>query len=273
MDSKIYLGAVAILMIAVASLLVAVDDQRQLIYLNPSSGTRISSPAGELASWGGVWAQSDGSLTDNTLYVSGSAVASDNPDKVTIYFSVETQDNSALVSQQQNAQITSAVRSALVAKGIASDSIETTGYSLYQAREYDPDYRKYINQGFKTTHSMKVELSDISRAGEIIDAAVSGGATTVDSVSFGLSDSKLEQLRLSALETAAENARKSADSIADGLGVSIKRVMSASEGYSYTPVTRTYAMEDVASGGAASTEITPGDISVTSTVNVVFEIA
>ena len=272
MDSKIYLGAVAVLMIAVASLMVAVNDQRQLIYLNPSSGARIYSPVGELASWGGVWAQSDGSFTDNTLYVSGSAVASDNPDKVTIHFSVDTQDNSALVSQQQNAQITSAVRSALVAKGIASDSIETTGYRLYQVREYDPDYRRYINQGFKTSHSMKVELSDISRAGEIIDAAVSGGATTMNSVSFGLSDSKLEQLRLSALEAAAEDARKRADSIADGLGVSITRVMSASEGYSYTPVVRSYAM-DVAAEGAASTEITPGDISVTSTVNVVFEIA
>ncbi len=270
MDTRIYLGTIAVLAVAVASLFAAVNDQRELIYMNPSSGAKVMSPADGLSSWGGVWAQEE--LHDNTLYVSGSAVSSDNPDKVTISFSVETQDSSALVSQQQNAQITSAVRSALVAKGIASDDIETTGYSLYQEREYDPEYRRYIDKGFKTTHSMMVELSDISRAGEITDAAVSGGATTVGSVSFGLSDSRLEQLRLSALEAAAEDARKRADSIASGLGVSVSRVMSASEGYSYSPVVRGYALEDSA-GSAPSTEITPGDIRVTATVNVVFEIA
>jgi uncharacterized protein YggE len=272
-----YIAVVGVLLIVIAGLFYGLGEQREMIYVNPSGGARLTIPGGmeSLGSFGSAMAQVT-EISDNTLFVSGSATASDNPDKVTISFSIETESLSALTSQQENARITADVRAALIAKGLDSDSITTTSYYLGQLTEYNSVTRKYESKGFKTTHSIKVELSEISRAGEIIDAAVSAGANRVSSVYFGLSASKTEDLRMDSLKSASENAREKAEAIAEGLGVTITRLISVSEGYSYTPVYRSYAMDaTVAEGGGSSvpTEITPGDISVSSYVNAVFEIS
>ena len=271
-NEKAFLGISAVFVVIILALTVAVHDQRQSIYVNPSSGNKMTTGLTEAFLGGSAWAQE---VTDNTLFVSGTSTVSANPDKVTIHFSVETTDDSAKISQQENAQLTSTVRSALIAAGIATDGIETTGYTLSQVREYNPDTRQYEEKGFRTTHSMKVELSDTGRAGEIIDAAVSGGANNINSVSFGLSDSKLSELKLQALEAASGSAREKAAAIADGLGVSVSRVMSVTEGYISSPsvMTRSYAAEDAVMGAAVPTEITAGSVSVSANVNVVFEIA
>jgi uncharacterized protein YggE len=272
-STRVFLGVVAVFAVVTAGLLAGLNEQRGMIYLNPSTGARVSTAlSGGSEFFGGVFAAEE--VTDNTLFVSGSATASDNPDQVTIMFSVETEDASARVSQQENAGITSDVRAALISRGIESEDIETTGYSLYQIREYEPESRKYIDRGFRTTHSMQVEISDIEGAGGIIDAAVLAGANRINGVYFGLSDSKMDELRMAALKAASENARERADAIAEGLGITVTRVMSVSEGYSYAPVARAYAQEMATVGDSSvSTEITPGDVQVSATINVVFEIA
>lgn len=269
-----FLAVVLVFSVAIAGLLAGLSEQRGMI-MNPSSGPRMAAfdSSGSTSFIPSVFAEE---VTDNTLFVSGSSTASDNPDQVTVSFSVFTDDDSARISQQENAVTTAAVRNALVAVGIDAEDIETTGYSLSQQREYDPDTRKYEEKGYRTTHSMQVEVSDTGLAGDIIDAAAQAGANRIDGVYFGLSDSKMQELRLSALEAASENARERADAIADGLGISVSRVMSVSEGYSYSPVSRVYAMDGMESGASApqaSTELTPGSVQVSATVNVVFEIA
>jgi uncharacterized protein YggE len=273
-STRVFLGVVAVFAVITAGLLVGLNVQRDLIYLNPSSGAKIAISGGEgFGTLGGVFAQEQ--VTDNTLFVSGTATASDNPDEVTVMFSVDTEDLSARVSQQENAQITADVRAALITKGIDSGDIETTGYGLSKLQEYDSATRKYVDKGYRTYHSMQVKLSDIDKAGEIIDTVVQAGANRINGVYFGLSDSRLGELRMDALKAASENARDRADSIASGLGITVNRVMSVSEGYTYSPSSRLYAAEAAADigAGAPSTEITPGDIYVSATVNVVFEIA
>ncbi len=274
-STRVFLSVVVVFAVVTVGLLAGLNEQRSMIFLNPSPGARISTAFSEgSAMFGGVLAAEQ--VADNTLFVSGSATASDNPDQVTIMFSVETDDTSARVSQQENAGITSDVRAALIAQGIDPEDIETTGYSLSQIREYEPESRKYVDKGFRTTHSMQVEISDIDRAGDIIDAVVLAGANRINGVYFGLSESRMEGLRMAALKAASENARERADAIADGLDITIIRVMSVSEGYSYSPSVRAFAMEDSAVGEgspAPSTEITPGMVQVSSNVNVVFEIA
>ncbi len=273
MDSKKTLVAFAAVFVVVTlSLLAAVNDQRNEIAFGPSTPTVRSGLADSIM--GGAWAQTE--VTDKTLFTTGSATVSASPDKVTIQFSVQTQDDSAQVSQQENADKTAAVRAALIAKGIDASEIKTTGYTLYQVRDYNYQTGEYTDRGYRTTHSMKIELSDISEAGGMIDAAVSAGVNSVDGVYFGLSDDKLSDLRMQALEAAGKNARDKADSMASGLDVSVTRLMSATEGYTSSPVPMA-AYDTVvraeSSGSAAPTEVTPGDITVTATVSAVFEIA
>jgi uncharacterized protein YggE len=272
--TKVFVAFSAVFVVVTLSLLLAVNDQRAALSV-PITKTETVRPYFLDSFVGSAWAAEQ--VTDKTLFVSGSATASASPDKVTIQFSIVTEDVSAQVSQQENADKTAAVRSALIAKGMAASDIETTGYSLSQIREYNYETRTYTDKGFRTTHSMKIELADIGKAGEMIDAAVSGGANSVTSVYFGLSDDKMEDLTMQALEAAGGNAKEKAESMAKGLGVTVTRLMSASEGYTTfpSPSYRSYAMEvaEDATGGVSTTEVTPGDITVTATVNAVYEIA
>lgn len=271
MPTKLFMAFAAVFVVVTLSLLVAVNDQRQAVYVN-NAGTKLRMASFADSFMGSAWAAE--TVTDKTLFVSGSATASAAPDKVTIQFSVVTDDDSAQVSQQENAEKTAAVRQALIAAGIPAADIETTGYSLYQMRDYNYQTGATIEKGYRTSHSMKVEISDISQAGSVIDAAVSGGANAVDGVYFGLSDEKTEELTMQALEAAGKNAKDKADSVATGLGVTVSRLMSATEGYTYVPLYSSYDMVKAESAGSgAPTSVTPGDISVTATVSAVFQIA
>ena len=268
-------GIIAVMIVVSLGLTLAVIDQQATIgkYKIPSNGGIRTSALDSSGSWGSAWAAE---VQENTLFVSGSAAASADPEKVTIMLSVETDSLSALTSQEENAEKISAVKSAIMAKGIPVDKIETTSYNLDQLREYNSGLRKYDYNGYRTTHTLKIEVTDIDVAGSIIDAGVTAGANNVNSVRFGLTDATMNRLKMEALEAAAINAREKADAIGKGLGISVTRVMSANEGYTYAPSYQNmYAgSADMASGASGiPTDLTPGSISITANLNVVFETA
>lgn len=209
----------------------------------------------------------------NTLAVTGSSLLSAEPNQVEVYIGVETEDPSAVTSQQTNANTMQAVRSALL-QHVAAGDIETTTFSVSVIRDYRS--QPYSIIGYRTTHLLKVTSSDTTKAGDLIDAAASAGANVVNGVSFSLTQDVRDQLRKEALTAAGENALEEAESIAEGLGVSIVTVVQASEGsVGASPVYRGYGLDFAVAEGAAAapTEISAGDIQVSASVSVVYEIS
>jgi hypothetical protein len=210
----------------------------------------------------------------NTIDVTGTYTAYADPDKVDIYLGVQTDSLDASESQQQNAVIMKKIRDGLLSKGVTSSSIQTTQYSLEKITEWDDIKRINVDKGYRTTQIIKIKLTDISKAGEIVDVAVDNGANRVDSIVFGLSDSKAKTMRTQVLTEAAKNAREKVDAIASGLGVSVKGVLHASEGY--VGVT-SYSTKNYAGGtmeaAAVPTEISAGQIEVSASVSVSYEFA
>jgi uncharacterized protein YggE len=206
-----------------------------------------------------------------TLNSSGSVTKTMAPDKVDIIINIETTDASAKVSQQENARISDDVRDALADYGITD--IKTVSY--YENELY---YWDYINQrqdtnGYQTVNSLQITLKDLSKAGIVIDAAVQAGANRVQSVSFGLTDSKQNEVKTQALEEASTSARIKAESMARGLGVSLGKVISINENsYNYYPGYLTSDSRMILEKSSAPTQITPGDISVDASITVQFEI-
>jgi len=206
------------------------------------------------------------------LNVNGEAKISADPEKVEVYLGAETDAKTAKESQQDNADIMQAIRDSLKLIGISSEDIETTEYSLTVIQHWDEDTEKYVITGYRTTHIIKIESTDINKAGDIIDKAVQNGANKVSNVVFSLTDEKIEKMRLDALKKAGINAKEKADAIADSLDVTIKRVYQVSESYVYySPyVQRGYEM--AVSGAAAPTEISPGQIEVSASLSVSYEL-
>ena len=256
---------VAVLLIAVAALFVSISTFK--------TETVYKKTLPEYGDFRVLSAQTSNEVK-NTIDVTGTYTSYADPDKVEIYLGAQTDSTDASDSQQQNAVILQKIRSGLTSKGITSSSIQTTQYSLEKITEWDETRRVYVNKGYRTTHILKIKLTDINNAGEIVDVAVENGANRVDNIVFGLSDSKAKAMRTQALTEAAKNAREKADAITAGLGVSITKVNHASEGY--VGVTPYYATKEMVAGATAAptpTEISAGQIEISASVSVSYEFA
>jgi len=203
--------------------------------------------------------------------VNGEAKVTADPEKVEVYLGAETTALTAKKSQQDNANIMEAVRNSLRTIGISSNDIETTQYTLTVVKRWDKDTEKYVITGYRTTHIIKIESTDINKAGDIIDKAVQSGANLVNNVVFSLTDEKIKEMKLEALKKAGTNAKEKAEAIANSLGITIKGVYRASESYVYYRPYVERAYEAFVAEAAAPTEISPGQIEVSASLSVSYE--
>ena len=226
----------------------------------------------------------------STLDVTGTAKIYSPADKVDIYLSVETMNESAIYSQEENAIKMKNVRDAVL-KFIDEKDIETVDYSLYPVFTYDKEGNEKLI-GYRTLHQIKIKLilnidnateEEKKEAGEaneenkvigkIIDGAVAAGANRVDNIVFGLSDKRYEELKNNVSSLAVANAKEKAGVIANEIGVKLVGVHRVSEGYvSVTPLTKSLSSLSESLGGTG-TEISPGQIEVSASVGVTFKIA
>ena len=145
-------------------------------------------------------------------------------------------------------------------------SVIVNGKEIKIYKEKDPSKLPWGHLGVKVV----MECTGLFRDREKAAAHLDAGANKVNQISFGLSDAKREQLYTDALADAAKNARVKADAIAEGLGVRITGIVSASEGYvSVTPYYRSLGAAE--SAVSYDTEISAGDVSVSASVSVVYE--
>ena len=207
------------------------------------------------------------------MSVSGSVTKYVSPDKVDITLSVSTLDKSAQKSQSDNATTSDAVRAALSAAGVSSSQIKTVSYSENEEFAWNDMTKKSDSTGFRTINQIQVTLTDVTMAGKVVDAAVGAGANSVSSIAFGLSDAKELQVRETALQEASQTAKAKADSIAQGLGVSVGKVHTINESsFYYAPNYKSYDMTASAGSVAAPTPISAGNVEVDASVSVNFEI-
>lgn len=220
---------------------------------------------------------------EHTIDVSATATDYVDPDMLVLSFTVENEAEDATESQSQTASEINAVKAALAGFGIADEDIKTTRYSVDLVREShyicrnktdETDcYWDYVITGYKTTHSIKVNVYNLDQGGDIVDAAAGAGAE-VDYISFTLKPETRDTVNNQLLEEASAKAKTKAESIAEGLGVTVGDAFSASTGYDYYPVYRDYdyAMESMGAAPAPATELSGGQIEVTASVSASFEI-
>ncbi len=166
-----------------------------------------------------------GTDLQRSITTTGIAQINVEPDKAEIMLGVETQSKTAQTSQQENARIITAIKQALVSKGISKEDIVTSHYNVYPQRDWKDNTYEIV--GYRTVHMLKINTKNLEKVGEYIDAAVNAGANRVQGVYFSLTNEKRDQIKIDALAMAAKNARVKADAIASGLEVRIVRVLSA----------------------------------------------
>jgi uncharacterized protein YggE len=211
--------------------------------------------------------QLDDAQDKNSVSVSATGTVKVTPDVAYTTVGVVTQKKKMQDAQTANRDLMNAVVDALKAAGLTDDDIRTTNYSVYPVYDYMDSSQKIT--AFEVNNTVELTIRDIDKVGAVLDAAAGAGANTSYSVSFDLLDKSPEYNK--ALTAAMEAARAKADTLAVAGGFAIKGVMNVSEGYNSTPVYYEYAAAEDNSG-KAPTYISAGDMNITASVSVVYEI-
>ncbi|ADE03157.1 SIMPL domain-containing protein [Haloferax volcanii] len=204
-----------------------------------------------------------------TVSTTGTGEVTADADLAVVSIAVTTTADSADEARGTVADDVAAVRAALTDAGIAEDAVQTTGFNIYPEYDYSGQERELL--GYRAAHTLRVEVAP-DRAGEVIDLAVGAGASEIRGVAFTLTDEKRAELREEALTRAVDSAKADADSVASAADLTVTGVHTATVGGSASPGPYPVAYaEDAARASSGSTELSPGPVTVSATVQMVYE--
>lgn len=207
-----------------------------------------------------------------SITATGNGVVITQNNRAVMYLAVETMSPDAKQAAQDNANIMTKVKHAVIGAGAAPDKIETDNYTMYPVYEYDKG--KVKSRKYEVNNRMKVVVEDLTKAGAVMDAAISAGANRIENIMFTVRNPG--KYKDDALREAAQDARRKADIIAASLGKTVTNIISVTDN-SVRVSPRNYMMNARMAGGndmaeSATTPMEGGDAKVESSVTVVFEI-
>jgi uncharacterized protein YggE len=197
------------------------------------------------------------------VIVSGDGIVKATPNLAWITIGAESRSKTSKDAQQRNAEAMNAVQQKLVASGIPKDAIKTTAIDLQL--EFDYADGKQTPRGYVARNTVEVRVDDLSKLGDILDAVVTAGATTIHSLRFDVKER--DQLVAASLQAAVKNALTKAQAIAGGSGRAIDRVIRIEElgGSEPVPMMKQFSM---AARADVSTPVAPGELEIRAQVRL-----
>ncbi|HEX4965306.1 MAG TPA: SIMPL domain-containing protein [Thermoanaerobaculia bacterium] len=212
------------------------------------------------------------------LTVSGSGQARVAPDLATVRLGVVAQAPTARAAQDQVSRTAGAVLDAIRKVGIAAEDLQTSGLSLSplysQSNRPGGESQAPRITGYQANNTVTVRVTDLAKAGPVIDAGLGAGANTLDGVDFGLRND--EAARAQALADAARAARAKAETLAKALGVRLGEILEVTEGgvsVSPPPYPRFGAVRAMAESAMAPTPVSAGQVGVEASVTIRYRIS
>ncbi len=211
--------------------------------------------------------ESEGS-PPRTISVSGSGRVTLTPDIAYISIGVHMENEDAAAAVASNNEQVQQVTDALESFDIDPKDIQTTNFSIFPRKDYDPE-GKPLGITFIVDNSVHVTLRDIEEVGEVLDAVVKAGANSISGIQFDVED-KSEALS-EARQAAVTDAQSQAEELAQAAGVELGPVQSITTFGSPIPLPQpkvAFQME----AAAAEVPISPGQLVVTVEVDMVYQI-
>lgn len=158
--------------------------------------------------------------TTRTVHVSGQGRVSVEPDLASIELGVQTEAETAQAALAQNNQLMGAALDAIKAAGVAAEDIQTQSIRLaarYEDVRSSGEARSGTGTrtlvGYTASNLVQVQVHDLARLGEILDAAVQAGGNQVRGIRFEVQDPSAALDR--AREAAWTDAKHKAEQLAE----------------------------------------------------------
>lgn len=203
------------------------------------------------------------------LNISASAEATRIPDVARISAGVVTQATDSNSALRANAQQMDKVMAAIKKSGIAERDVQTSGVSLNPQYKYEDNKAPQI-VGYQASNTVNIKVRDISKLGAVLDVLADQGANQINGPMFSIDQPEpvYDQARMDALKKAQERAQ----TYAKNLNLRVVRIVSIDE----TNNGGFQPMAVLAAAPRAAKEfnspISPGETTLSVTLNVVFEL-
>jgi len=207
------------------------------------------------------------SAPEHTLGVSGIGRVTLTPDTADIRLGVNIIRPTAKEARDDAAVAMNGVVEAIRKAGIPDRDIQTSMLSLQPVYDYSTGGNGKLT-GFQVVNAVAVVSHDLNGIGDLVDAAVASGATTIEGISFRVQNQTAAEAQ--ARQAAVADAKAKADALASAAGVTIVGVASISETSGPVPGPVFYA--GAAPAKDMATPVQPGTTDVTVTVSIVYVI-
>lgn len=208
--------------------------------------------------------------SNRTLSVSGSGMAYLTPDIAYVNIGVRSEGATAAETMAENNELSAAVVAAIKRLGVAEKDIQTRNFSIYPQPQYDPNGQPTGKITYVVENTVFVTVRDLTKIGSLLDEAVKAGANSISGISFDVADKSaaLSQAR----QAAVQNAQAKAQELAQAAGVTLGSVQTISEYTSYPAPVFEGRGGAMYAADAASVPVSPGQMTITVEVNIVYQI-
>lgn len=181
----------------------------------------------------------------------GEGRVSVRPDLADLRVGISLTEKTVQAARTAGALALQAVLGRMKTLGVKDRDIQTSIVSMTPAYDYGDRAPRLV--GYALTNTVSVTVRDLDRVGDVIDGALTSGATTLDSIGFRVADPAPAQLQ--ARQLAVADARARAETLAASAGVEVGEVVAITEGGAEPPFRPLAAVRSMAM--AAKDESTP----------------
>jgi uncharacterized protein len=207
-----------------------------------------------------------------TMNVNGTGMVMLTPDIAYINIGVHTELPTAAEAVSSNTTQTQQVVDAIKSMGVDAKDIRTTNFSIYANTQTDPQSGARTGTTYVVDNTVYVTVRKLDTLGDLLDASIKAGANSINSIQFDVQDktAAIKQAR----DAAVKDARTQAEELASASGVTLGDLQTVSF-YDSVP---TPMADSFGKGGgavmsaAAAVPVSAGQLTITVTVNMVYEI-
>lgn len=217
-----------------------------------------------------------------TLDVTGRGSIGAVPDTAMLSLGAVQQAKDAQAAQEAVNRIVQEAINRIKEAGVDEAQIQTAGVSLYPV--YSNEMPRPMGAGvghegaqepqivaYRASNTLQIEVRDLTKVGDVIDAAIGAGANQMHGLSYELRNDTAA--RRDALRRAVERARAEAEAVSAALGLALGEVVHVEVGdFGFRPpmpmMGRAMAMEAM----AAPTPTEPGQVRVEATVSISYRL-
>ena len=227
-----------------------------------------------LALFAPVGAKAEDVRKSHFLTLQGHGEVKAKPDMAMVEMGTLSQAPTAKAALDANTAKVTALIAMLKANGIDEKDIQTSNFSVgprYDNGSVSGRAPKIV--GYDVTNSVTATVHKLGDLGGILDKAVDVGSNQINSIAFGVNEP--QALQDDARKSAVTDALRRAKLLTEAAGAKLGAIASITEGASYAPMpmqTRGVPMDMAASKMSAPVPVAQGEMTISTDVNMVWEL-